>query len=92
MENTVPKLEALIFDVDGTLADTEETHRQAFNQSFENFELKWCWSKSEYRNLLKISGGKERIKYYSLNQKNQSLKPFIEKILGKELSCDGQKR
>ena len=82
MENTVPKLEALIFDVDGTLADTEETHRQAFNHSFENFELKWCWSKSEYRNLLKISGGRERIKYYSLNQTEGRVLSgsFVDKI------------
>ena len=54
-------LEALIFDVDGTLADTEETHRQAFNYAFVRFELKWEWTKPMYRELLKISGGKERI-------------------------------
>ena len=71
MKNTAPNLEALIFDVDGTLADTEETHRLAFNRSFEHFKLKWCWSKSEYRDLLKISGGKERIKYYSFNRKEK---------------------
>lgn len=66
MKNTAPNLEALVFDVDGTLADTEEVHRLAFNQSFKHFELNWFWSKSEYWALLKISGGKERIKYYSL--------------------------
>lgn len=54
-------LEALIFDVDGTLADTEETHRQAFNYAFLHFDLKWEWAKPLYRELLKISGGKERI-------------------------------
>ena len=57
-------LEALIFDVDGTLADTEETHRQAFNYAFVRFELKWEWTKPLYRELLKISGGKERIARY----------------------------
>ena len=52
---------ALIFDVDGTLADTEETHRQAFNFAFLAFDLDWEWSKPLYRELLKTSGGKERI-------------------------------
>ena len=52
---------ALIFDVDGTLADTEETHRQAFNYAFLAFDFDWEWPKPLYRELLKTSGGKERI-------------------------------
>ena len=57
-------LEALVFDVDGTLADTEETHRQAFNDTFLRFDLKWDWTQPLYRELLAISGGKERINHY----------------------------
>jgi HAD superfamily hydrolase (TIGR01509 family) len=57
-------LEALIFDLDGTLADTEETHRQAFNAAFIEFELWWDWGPQRYAELLKISGGKERILRY----------------------------
>ncbi len=57
-------IRALIFDVDGTLADTEETHRQAFNHAFLRFDLKWEWTKPQYRELLKTSGGKERIGRY----------------------------
>jgi HAD superfamily hydrolase (TIGR01509 family) len=57
-------LEALIFDVDGTLADTEETHRQAFNYAFVRYGLDWDWSRSLYRELLRISGGKERIAHF----------------------------
>src|SRR5512147_3183026 len=57
-------LEALIFDVDGTLADTEETHRQAFNAAFIEFELWWDWSPHRYAELLHVSGGKERIAHY----------------------------
>jgi HAD superfamily hydrolase (TIGR01509 family) len=53
--------EALIFDVDGTLADTEEAHRTAFNQAFESSGLPWRWSVPEYRELLKVTGGKERL-------------------------------
>ncbi len=57
-------LEALIFDVDGTLADTEETHRQAFNAAFVQFQLGWEWNRREYAELLLVSGGKERIARY----------------------------
>jgi len=57
-------LEALVFDVDGTLADTEETHRQAFNAAFIQFELWWDWSPQQYAELLAVSGGKERIAHY----------------------------
>lgn len=57
-------LKALIFDVDGTLADTEEAHRQAFNAAFITMELWWDWSPHLYAQLLRVSGGKERIEHY----------------------------
>jgi len=57
-------LEALIFDLDGTLADTEETHRQAFNAAFIEFGLWWDWSPPLYGQLLAVSGGKERLRHY----------------------------
>ena len=58
------KLQALVFDVDGTLADTEETHRQAFNHAFVRFGLGWDWTPARYRQLLAISGGHERIVHF----------------------------
>jgi len=58
------QLKAIIFDVDGTLADTEEVHRQAFNRAFKEFDLDWNWSPVLYEELLAISGGRERITYY----------------------------
>jgi HAD superfamily hydrolase (TIGR01509 family) len=57
-------IEALIFDVDGTMADTEEAHRVAFNLAFERYRLGWVWEPDEYRELLHITGGKERIATY----------------------------
>ena len=54
-------LHALIFDVDGTLAETEELHREAFNQTFHEFDFPWHWDQDRYRALLKITGGKERM-------------------------------
>jgi beta-phosphoglucomutase-like phosphatase (HAD superfamily) len=58
------RLKALIFDVDGTLADTEEAHRAAFNEAFRQHGLDWNWSKPKYAHLLRVSGGKERLKAY----------------------------
>ena len=55
---------ALIFDVDGTLAETEEAHRVSFNDAFAEAGLNWNWSQSDYRNLLRITGGKERMLHY----------------------------
>ena len=59
------KLTALIFDVDGTLADTEEIHRLAFNAAFADFNLDWNWSRQLYMELLSISGGSERMRHYT---------------------------
>jgi HAD superfamily hydrolase (TIGR01509 family) len=94
-------IKALIFDVDGTIADTEETHRQAFNAAFLEHALPWDWSRQEYAELLRTSGGKERIEVYidSLQldaQEKLRLKgmvPFIHgsktRIYG-ELIADGR--
>ena len=57
-------LQALIFDVDGTIADTEEVHRQAFNAAFLAMDLGWSWSEAEYMALLRVSGGPERLAHY----------------------------
>jgi HAD superfamily hydrolase (TIGR01509 family) len=57
-------LRALIFDVDGTLADTEGAHLAAFNRAFAAVGLPWHWSVSEYTRLLAVAGGKERIRHY----------------------------
>ncbi len=54
-------IEALIFDVDGTLADTEEAHRQSFNDAFRAHDLEFCWDRELYRDLLQVTGGKERL-------------------------------
>lgn len=61
----MPKLKALIFDVDGTLSDTErDGHRVAFNQAFAEAKLDWYWDVETYGRLLKVTGGKERIRYF----------------------------
>ena len=55
---------ALIFDVDGTLAETEEIHRAAFNAAFSEAGLGWVWTEDLYARLLKVTGGRERIAAY----------------------------
>lgn len=58
-------LKALIFDVDGTLAETEkEGHLPAFNWAFKHVGLNWQWNDELYHRLLRITGGKERIQYF----------------------------
>lgn len=61
-------LSAVLFDVDGTLADTErDGHRIAFNQAFNEFQLDWQWDVDLYGILLQVTGGKERIRFYLEN-------------------------
>ncbi|MGH8171855.1 MAG: HAD-IA family hydrolase [Rhodanobacteraceae bacterium] len=58
-------LRALIFDVDGTLADTEEFHRRAFNATFAAAGLNWWWNRSTYRELLRVAGGRQRMRAFA---------------------------
>src|SRR5690606_2096484 len=68
-------LKALLFDVDGTLADTErDGHRIAFNRAFAQAGLDWEWPEALYGRLLAISGGKERMDQY-LCEYNQNGAP-----------------
>jgi HAD superfamily hydrolase (TIGR01509 family) len=57
-------LSALIFDVDGTLADTESVHLEAFNHAFKSEGLDWHWDVPLYTRLLEVSGGKERMLHH----------------------------
>ena len=58
-------LRAVIFDVDGTLADTErDGHRVAFNEAFEAAGLEYRWDVQEYGELLALTGGRRRIEHY----------------------------
>lgn len=72
-----PGLQALIFDVDGTLADTEHAHLAAFNQAFAREGLGWHWDEALYTRLLEVSGGKERILHYW-----RALEPELKDIGG----------
>jgi HAD superfamily hydrolase (TIGR01509 family) len=64
VHDPVTRLRGLVFDVDGTLADTEEVHRQAFNEAFRAHGLGWDWDRATYTRLLEVSGGKERLRHH----------------------------
>ena len=65
-------MKALIFDVDGTLADTEDAHREAFNDAFAKAGLDWHWDRKLYKHLLSVTGGKQRIRFF-LEEQNSPL-------------------
>ena len=58
-------LKGLIFDVDGTMAETEDVHREAFNAAFKALRLPFVWERDFYRQLLSVSGGRERILHFA---------------------------
>jgi HAD superfamily hydrolase (TIGR01509 family) len=59
-------LKAIIFDIDGTLSDTErDGHRLAFNAAFDEAGLQWHWDVPLYGELLDVTGGKERMVHYA---------------------------
>jgi HAD superfamily hydrolase (TIGR01509 family) len=69
-------LKALLFDVDGTLADTErDGHRPAFNAAFREYGLDWDWDVELYGKLLAVTGGKERMKFYVDKFRTDYVKP-----------------
>jgi HAD superfamily hydrolase (TIGR01509 family) len=80
-------LKVLIFDVDGTLADTERLgHRVAFNLAFAEFGLNWHWDETLYGELLAVTGGRERIAHFinhyqpEMSDVTTDLTAFIAKL------------
>lgn len=58
-------MSAILFGSIGTIADTSELQRLAFNRAFEAHGLDWCWNREEYLTMLEKSGGQERIAEYA---------------------------
>jgi len=64
VNDLIARAGVLIFDVDGTLAETEEVHRQAFNEAFVQTGIDWRWGRTIYKELLRTAGGKERMRAF----------------------------
>jgi HAD superfamily hydrolase (TIGR01509 family) len=65
VKDRIAQTNVLVFDVDGTLAETEGVHCCAFNAAFREAGLAWYWDRRTYKRLLRITGGKERIRAYN---------------------------
>jgi HAD superfamily hydrolase (TIGR01509 family) len=92
-------MKAIIFDVDGTIAETEELHRQSFNLTFAEMGVDrlwpdpragWFWDEALYGRLLQTTGGKERIATYlreDLGRDTTDLQPMIAEIHAAKSRC-----
>jgi HAD superfamily hydrolase (TIGR01509 family) len=68
LKQRIARAGSLIFDVDGTLAETEGIHRRAFNAAFLEHGIEWYWDRCTYKKLLRVAGGKERLRAYAKTQ------------------------
>ena len=84
---------AFIFDVDGTLADTErDGHRVAFNQAFAEFGLDWFWDEDTYGELLAVTGGKERMHHYvNTHNKKEKDRTDLDELIRQLHACKTEK-
>jgi HAD superfamily hydrolase (TIGR01509 family) len=80
------RLKALIWDVDGTVAETErDGHLVAFNLAFEALGLPWRWSEADYRPLLEVTGGRERLLHFMARCDDAPAAPAALEFLAREL-------
>ncbi len=58
------QLAALLWDVDGTMVESEDLHLAAFNRAFAESGVLWHWGREIYRELLRVAGGRERLRHH----------------------------
>ncbi|WP_428423306.1 HAD-IA family hydrolase [Methylibium sp.] len=86
-------LAALLWDVDGTLAETErDGHRVAFNEAFEAHGLPWRWSVERYAELLRVTGGRERLLHDMATQPDAPASPAERERLVTALHAEKNRR
>ncbi len=85
-------LQGLIWDVDGTLVDNEEHHREAFNAAFTAAGLDWHWDRAIYQELLGVTGGRERIAHFvHTHDPERAARPGFDDFV-RELHADKTRR
>ncbi|GAP36841.1 HAD-IA family hydrolase [Piscinibacter sakaiensis] len=79
-------MQALIWDVDGTLAETErDGHRLAFNEAFQALGLPWRWDERRYGELLAVTGGRERLLHDMATRPDAPADPDARRALAARL-------
>jgi HAD superfamily hydrolase (TIGR01509 family) len=82
----LPPLRTLVWDVDGTLAETErDGHRVAFNRAFEEHGLRWRWDEVHYGSLLAVAGGRERLLHDMARRADAPVDPAQREQLARAL-------
>lgn len=82
----MPALQALLWDVDGTLAETErDGHRVAFNLAFATAGLPWRWDETRYGELLEVTGGRERLLYDMATREDAPADPLGREALARRI-------
>ena len=64
-------MSAILFGSIGTIADTSELQRQAYNEAFQAHGLQWRWDQEDYRAMLGQSGGRDRVASYASSRGEQ---------------------
>ena len=73
-------MKAILFGSIGTLIETSDLQREAFNQAFKEAGLDWYWDQADYTKLLKKSGGTKRIEDFAeKNNTNVDAKKIRER-------------
>ncbi|MBA3590831.1 HAD-IA family hydrolase [Methylibium sp.] len=86
-------LAALIFDIDGTMAETErDGHLVAFNDAFDAHGLPWHWSVEHYSELLQITGGRERLLYDMARRKETPTDSSGRESMARALHAEKNRR
>jgi HAD superfamily hydrolase (TIGR01509 family) len=79
-------IKSILWDVDGTLAETErDGHLKAFNQAFEALGLPWRWSELRYAELLAVAGGRERLLHDLQSQRPAPTHPQERQALAERI-------
>jgi HAD superfamily hydrolase (TIGR01509 family) len=79
-------LRAILWDVDGTLAETErDGHLVAFNRAFEALAVPWRWTRSRYGELLAVAGGRERLLHDMLSQPQAPVESALRAELARRI-------
>ncbi len=92
------ELKAVIFDVDGTLSESEDVHREAFNEAFRAKGLDFHWDSDLYGELLQVAGGKERLAFFFQNytptfevRSEQAFKDLIDDLHARKTAIFAEK-